>query len=453
MPSLLRMPAPAAGVEEATLLEWSVDEKAEFAESDVLLVIETDKAVIEVEAETDGVLHRRLVSAGERVAVGTPLAVIGSPGDSAEVIAGLVAQASGGRGASEPPMTEDPVPAPSTMLSSSAPTPPGHVPQAPGAAVNGGTSLDIAGYGRIFASPIARQMAKTAGITLTELAGTGPGGRIVRRDVEAAVARRGGSPAPIASAPASAPASGSSPSARQTGAADRTFTDEPHSKVRAAIASRLTFSKQTVPHFYVRATPQVDALLALRAELNSGRVDGEPKVSVNDLVVRAVARAHRIVPAMNVTFSDTATRHYDYVDVAVAIATDGGLVTPVLRDVDRLPLSEIAAATADFASRTRNGRLRQQELEGGSITVTNLGMFAVEEFAAIINPPHSAILAVGAARLEPVAVEGANGPELTAARVMHLVLSVDHRAVDGVLAARWMAALTDLLEHPVRILA
>ena len=295
-------------------------------------------------------------------------------------------------------------------------------------------------------------MAKTAGITLTELAGTGPGGRIVRRDVEAAVARRDSSSAPAASAPAGAPASGSAPSARRTGAADRTFTDEPHSKVRAAIASRLTFSKQTVPHFYVRATPQVDALLALRAELNSGRVDGEPKVSVNDLVVRAVARAHRLVPAMNVTFGDTATRHYDFVDVAVAIATDGGLVTPVLRDVDRLPLSEIAAATADFASRARNGRLRQQELEGGSITVTNLGMFAVEEFAAIINPPHSAILAVGAARLEPVAVEGANGPELAAARVMHLVLSVDHRAVDGALAARWMAALTDLLEHPVRIL-
>ncbi|MBN9607724.1 MAG: hypothetical protein BGO26_09665 [Actinobacteria bacterium 69-20] len=452
MPSLLRMPAPAAGAEEAMLLEWSVDEKAEFAESDVLLVIETDKAVIEVEAESDGVLHRRLVPAGERVAVGTPLAVIGSPGDSAEVIAGLVAQASGGQAASEPPMTKDPVPAPPTALAPAAPAPTGPVPQAVGTSIDGAASRDIAGYGRIFASPIARQMAKTAGITLTELAGTGPGGRIVRRDVEAAVARRDSSSAPAASAPAGAPASGSAPSARRTGAADRTFTDEPHSKVRAAIASRLTFSKQTVPHFYVRATPQVDALLALRAELNSGRVDGEPKVSVNDLVVRAVARAHRLVPAMNVTFGDTATRHYDFVDVAVAIATDGGLVTPVLRDVDRLPLSEIAAATADFASRARNGRLRQQELEGGSITVTNLGMFAVEEFAAIINPPHSAILAVGAARLEPVAVEGANGPELAAARVMHLVLSVDHRAVDGALAARWMAALTDLLEHPVRIL-
>jgi pyruvate dehydrogenase E2 component (dihydrolipoamide acetyltransferase) len=231
---------------------------------------------------------------------------------------------------------------------------------------------------------------------------------------------------------------------------ERSFTDEPHSKLRSAIASRLTFSKQSVPHFYIRATPRVDALLALRKELNSA---GGQKISVNDLVVRAVARAHRLVPAANVIFTDTATRRFDYVDVAVAISTDGGLVTPVLRDVDRTPISEIAATTADFVDRARGGRLRQHELEGGSITVTNLGMFGTEEFSAIINPPHSAILAVGAARPEPIAVEGDDGPELAAATVMHLVLSVDHRVLDGVLAAQWMAALTGLLEHPVRILA
>lgn len=444
MPSLLRMPAPAAGVEEAMLLEWSVGENDEFAQSDVLLVIETDKAVIEVEAEADGVLHRRLVPAGERVAVGTPLAVIGAAGDSADAIAALVSQAS-----------------------SAVPTADGSVEGAAGAA---GLGNDVAGAasqresaaaqdaddaadkarrGRVFASPIARQMAKNASVPLAELSGTGPGGRIVRRDVEAAIARNGSTPTTAAPMPVTGPA----PRSGGTPPRARTFTDEPHSKVRAAIASRLTFSKQTVPHFYVRATPRVDALLALRAELNAGRVQGEPKVSVNDLVVRAVARAHRLVPAMNVTFADTATRHYDYVDVAVAIATDGGLVTPVLRDVDQLSIGEISSTTADFAARARGGRLRQQELEGGSITVTNLGMFGVEEFAAIINPPHAAILAVGAARPEPIVADGAAGPELSIGTVMHLVLSVDHRAVDGALAGRWMATLTGLLEHPARILA
>jgi pyruvate dehydrogenase E2 component (dihydrolipoamide acetyltransferase) len=289
-------------------------------------------------------------------------------------------------------------------------------------------------------------MAKAAGLTLDELTGTGPGGRIVRWDVEQAAAHR-----------TQALAGGSTPAASPTAvsghaapAGERSFTDEPHSRLRSAIASRLTFSKQSVPHFYVRATPRVDALLALRKELNSA---GGQKISVNDLVVRAVARAHRLIPAANVIFTDTATRRFDYVDVAVAISTDGGLVTPVLRDVDRTPISEIAATTADFADRARSGRLRQHELEGGSITVTNLGMFGTEEFSAIINPPHSAILAVGAARSEPVAIDGADGPELAVATVMHLVLSVDHRVLDGVLAAQWMAALTGLLEHPVRILA
>lgn len=448
MPSLLRMPAPAAGVEEATLLEWSVDERTEFAQSDVLLVIETDKAVIEVEAEAAGIVHRRLIGAGERVAVGTPLAVIGSPGDSADAIADLVKQAGSHAAAvSGDASGGDDV---------AGATPSRNASINGAAAGTSGTADGAAGAetvsrGRIFASPIARQMAKSAGITLAELVGTGPGGRIVRRDVEAAISHRGGAPEPVAAARAAAPASTSATSSSIS--RERTFTDEPHTRVRAAIASRLTSSKQTVPHFYLRATPKVDALLALRAELNAGRAEADPKVSVNDLVVRAVARAQRLVPAMNVTFADTATRHYDFVDVAVAIATDGGLVTPVLRDVDRLPITEISATTADFVARARGGRLRQQELEGGSITVTNLGMFGAEEFAAIINPPHSAILAVGAARNEPVAVDGADGPELAVAKVMHLVLSVDHRAVDGALAARWMAALTALLEHPARILA
>lgn len=447
MPSFLRMPAPAAGVEEATLLEWSVDEKAAFALSDVLLVIETDKAVIDVEAEADGVLHRKLVTAGQSVAVGTPLAVIGSAADSDADIEAMAAEtaATGDANAAADAVVAAPA-AVTAGADEAAPAPVAAsatvaLPSAPPPASAGG---DGAVGGRIFASPIARQMAKAAGLVVEELTGTGPGGRIVRWDVEQAAAQH----RPAAEAgPAVALTSSAGPAAAS---GERTFTDEPHSRIRGAIASRLTISKQTVPHFYLRATARVDALLAMRAELNAA---GGPKISVNDLVVRAVARAHRLVPAANAIFMDTAIRRFDYVDVAVAIATDGGLVTPVLRDVDRAPIGEIAAATADFAVRARSGRLRQHELEGGSITVTNLGMFAVQEFAAIINPPHSAILAVGAAGPEPVAIDGPGGPELAVATVMHLTLSVDHRALDGVVAGQWMAALTGLLEHPARILA
>lgn len=450
MPSFLRMPAPAAGVEEATLLEWSVDDHAAFALSDVLLVIETDKAVIDVEAETAGVLHRKLVGAGQSVTVGTPLAVIGAEGDSEADIEALAAEAAAQAGA---PVASGPPSSPADTAGDDEPREAGRTAapagtEAASAAAVAGASGPVAGghgdAGRIFASPIARQMAKTAGLTLDELNGTGPGGRIVRWDVEQAAAQhRGAAPHAVPGAPAAR-------AGDRAATAERRYIDEPHSRIRSAIAARLTLSKQTVPHFYVRATPRVDGLLALRKELNAG---GGPKISVNDLVVRAVARTHRLIPAANVIFMDAAIRRFDYVDVAVAVAIDGGLVTPVLRDVDRTPVSEIAAATADFATRARGGQLRQHELEGGSITVTNLGMFAVEEFAAIINPPHSAILAVGAARPEAVAVDGPNGPELAAATVMHLTLSVDHRALDGVVAGQWMAALTDLLEHPARILA
>lgn len=460
MPSFLRMPAPAAGVEEATLLEWSVDDHATFELSDVLLVIETDKAVIDVEAEVAGVLHRKLVGAGQSVAVGTPLAVIGSEGDSESEIEALVAEADtgagavagaaaagGGNTANDVIPGDSPAAAPVGVTVIGSPPVPGAVAAATSATDGAAAVAQKHGpAGRIFASPIARQMAKAAGLTLDELAGTGPGGRIVRWDVEQAAARH----QQASAGPAAGAANAAAPGPSAVVAGERSFTDEPHSRLRTAIASRLTFSKQNVPHFYVRATPRVDALLAMRKELNAA---GGQKISVNDLVVRAVARAHRMVPEANVIFMDTATRRFDYVDIAVAIATDGGLVTPVLRDVDRMPISEIASATADFAERARGGRLRQHELEGGSITVTNLGMFGTEGFDAIINPPHSAILAVGAARSEPFAVDGADGPELTVATVLHLSLSVDHRALDGVVAAQWMSALTSVLEHPVQILA
>jgi pyruvate dehydrogenase E2 component (dihydrolipoamide acetyltransferase) len=220
----------------------------------------------------------------------------------------------------------------------------------------------------------------------------------------------------------------------------------PHSTIRRAVATRLVDSKQTAPHFYVRATVRAEKLVALRAELNDGATE---KVSLNDLVVKAVAAAHRRVPEMNAVWTTDAVRRFSSVDIAVAVATDGGLLTPVVRDVTSLTATALAAQVRDLAGRARDGKLKQHELEGGSITVTNLGMYGVEEFAAIINPPHAAILAVGAIRDEPVLEDG----DVVPGQVMTVTLSVDHRPVDGVVAARWMATFVELIERPVRLLA
>ena len=278
-----------------------------------------------------------------------------------------------------------------------------------------------AANGRVFASPLARKIAQDNGLTLHDVPGTGPRGRILRRDVDAAVSKRSSAP-PVA------------------------YEEIPHSRIRLATARRLTESQQQAPHFYVRATVRAEALLALRATLNR---DDSVRVSINDLVVKAVAAAQVRVPEMNVTWTEDAVRRYVAVDVAVAVATDRGLMTPVVRDVSSLTVSRLSAKVRDLAERARDGRLKQDDLEGGSIAVTNLGMYGVEEFAAIINPPQSAILAVGAVREEPVIENGAVVP----GQVLTVTLSVDHRPVDGVLAARWLAVLTELLEDPARVLA
>lgn len=261
--------------------------------------------------------------------------------------------------------------------------------------------------GRLFASPLARRLATDAGLSLDALTGTGPAGRIVRHDVELAVGRR--SPAP----PTGPPASGS----------------------------------QTIPHFYLRGSARVDRLLALRAELNA---ESPVKISVNDLVVKAVAQAHQLVPAVNVIWTDDSLLTRPDVDLSVAIATDTGLFTPVLRDVGRMSISAVAAATRDLTARARAGRLHQSELEGGTSTITNLGRYGTEDFTAIVNPPQSTVLAVGAARPEPVV--GAEGA-LEVATVLRVTLSVDHRPVDGATAAEWMRAFIGILEHPLRIVA
>jgi pyruvate dehydrogenase E2 component (dihydrolipoamide acetyltransferase) len=438
MASVLRMPEVAANATEAVLAEWMVAENVPFAALDTIATVETEKALVDIEAEADGVVLKALVPGGSQVEVGSPIAVLGVPGEQVTDLAALLA----GLGVEE---TADPV----VPARRDVPSDPGSaapiVPDAP-------AELP-APNGRIFASPLARRLARTAGIPVEEIGGgTGPRRRILRRDVERAIADRSAA-APAASptagqtvSPAASPVAvpAAAPAARAaTGA---TYDEIPHSRLRRAVATRLVESKQTAPHFYLRATLRADRLVALRAELNEG---APTRVSLNDLVIRAVAAAHLRVPEMNVVWTPDAVRAHHTVDIAVAVATDRGLVTPVVRDVASLSVTALAARVRDLAARARDGKLRQDELEGGTISVTNLGMYGVDEFAAIINPPHAAILAVGAVRDEPVVEDGA----LAVGKLMTVTLSVDHRPVDGVVAARWLAELRDLIEHPVRILA
>jgi pyruvate dehydrogenase E2 component (dihydrolipoyllysine-residue acetyltransferase) len=445
--TLLRVPEVAAGATEAVLSEWLVEESAAFTADQPLVVIETDKATVEVPAETDAVLLRRLVSGGTTVAVGAPIALLGDgseqESDLDAVLASLGLPSSGGDGgppADRPPMgsvhaAPEPETAPEAEVAGPGRPRPETAPAAPAPADGGAPARG----GRVFASPLARRILAQAGLGTDGISGSGPGGRIVRRDAERAVADAQARPAePVPPAPAPTPEPGPRPGAG--------FTEVPHSRVRRAIAARLTASKQTVPHFYVRRTARLDALLELRRQLNEVSAH---KISVNDLLLRAVALAHVAVPEANAIWTDDAVRVFDSVDVAVAIASDRGLVTPVLRDVQRMAPSEIARQTREFVGRANEGRLAQGDLEGGSIAVTNLGMFGVEEFAAIINPPQSAILAVGAAAPAPVVVDG----RVDVATLVTLVLSVDHRVIDGALAARWMAELVGVLERPLRLVA
>jgi pyruvate dehydrogenase E2 component (dihydrolipoamide acetyltransferase) len=290
---------------------------------------------------------------------------------------------------------------------------------------------------RILSSPLARRLVRDHGLRLEDLTGTGPGGRIVRDDVRRAVAAR-------EQASASSPPEPESRQDRPRRTAE--WEDVPHTRMRRAIASRLAESNREAPHFAIRGTARVDALLALRAQLNAG--DGQ-RITVNDLVVAAVARTHARLPEMNVVWTPDAVRRYAAVDVGIAVATDRGLVTPVLRGVETRTVSSIARDAADLTERARAGALRQDELEGGTITVSNLGGLGTEEFTAVLNPPQAAILAVGAARKEAVV----DGDVLAVATVLHVTLTVDHRPVDGALAARWMAAFIALLADPLRILA
>ncbi|MFI5772729.1 2-oxo acid dehydrogenase subunit E2 [Streptomyces sp. NPDC051658] len=437
MAELFRMPAVAADAATAVLSAWQVAEGASFTKDDALVSIETDKAEVDVAAEQDGVLLKTLYEAGVEIEVGDPIAVLGAVGEQAGDLDTLLAELGVGAPVAAPKAVRRDVPEEPAAASPAAP--------APSASPSAG---EPERGGRVFSSPLARRLAREAGLDIEALTGTGPGGRIVRRDVDAAVAARPApAPAPesaVAPAPVPVPPAATTVPQATAPADTGDHEDIPHSRMRRAIARRLTESKQHTPHFYLRATCAVDELLALRQRINAV---SPVKVSVNDLLIKAVATAHTQVPEMNAVWQPDAVRRFRTVDVSVAIATGTGLVTPVLRGIENLSVSAIATRTRAYAEQARSGGLRPADLEGGSITVSNLGMYGVEEFTAIINPPQAAILAIGAARDEAVVRDGA----VIAAKVLGVVLSVDHRPVDGAVAARWLAAFTEAVENPVRL--
>jgi len=412
MARLLRMPEVAANALEAVLSNWPIPENTPFRGGDTIATVETEKAVVDVPADADGVILRTLVPAGAVVEVGAPISLLGDPGEQVEDLDALLSRL--GVRSQGAPSTPSP--------SISTPTP---------------VAAELANRrgARVFSSPLARRLAKEAGLSITDIHGTGPGARIVRRDVErAALAASGRN------------------SAATSGAA-AAYDEVPHTRMRRATASRLTESTRQAPHFFLHGTARVDKLVKLRAHLNeaaagAGDVPGTVRVSINDLVVMAAARAHALVPAMNVLWTPDAVRSFSGVDIAVAVVTERGLLTPVLRNVGQMTVSAVAEATSRLVARARSGQLQQEELEGGTLTVTNLGMFGTESFSAIINPPQAAILAVGAALKKPVVAKG----KLKVGTVMSFTLSIDHRPIDGATAAQWMATFLSLIQEPVRIL-
>ncbi|CUR55513.1 Putative dihydrolipoyllysine-residue acetyltransferase component of pyruvate dehydrogenase complex [metagenome] len=455
MAELLKMPEVATGTTEAILADWNVEVDKPFLAGDVIVTIETEKAVIDVPAESDGAILRVMFEAGATVAVGTPIAVIGQPGETVEdldsLLASLGVQSSGGSVSGTAIAGTDEPEASGSILTEQADGLLGSSSVASTEATRPGT--DEVGTVRLFTSPLARKLARESDLDLAHVTGTGPRGRVRKVDVLGALERRPSEQDTAAElAPSThGPSTDASEEtqnfvATQGAEGSSGYTDIPNSRMRQAIARRLTESKQTAPHFYVRGSARVDRLLELRSELNE---HSEVKISVNDMIVKAVARAHQLVPGLNVQWNGDSIRHFQGVDVAVAVATEHGLLTPVIRGVDQLTITALATRSRDSVTRAKEKRLRQDELEGGTICVTNLGMYGTEEFSAIINPPQASIIAVGAARSEPVVENG----EIMVATVLRVTLAVDHRPVDGATAADWMRTFIGLLETPVRLLA
>lgn len=502
MAQYFRMPGISADADVALLEQWLVKAGDTVEEGTPIASVETEKAVVDIEAEADGVVHALLHDDGATVPIGDPILVILEDGDDAAEGDALVDAIRGGDPA---PSDQEAEAAPDLPAEGAAPQEPpsGVAPEDGGDAALGaahaggegpgraagvedegaedaelpedaeqpelepGTDVPAEGgtpserpsgtpgrkrgvAGRLFVTPIVRRLAKEHGIDLTQVRGTGANGRIVRRDFEKALAAGIGRIADRADQ--AAPAQAAAPAAAQAPAATtidaRAYPGAefvPHTKLRRIIARRLQESKREAPHFYLRRAVRVDSLLALRAEINEASA---VRISVNDLIVKAAGRALADVPDVNVVWDDEGAYRLASVDVAVAVASERGLMTPVVRDVDTISLSALSTTVKDLAARASENRLKQDELVGGALTVSNLGMFGVDDFDAIINPPQAAILAVGAAKQEVVVTDG----EIGVATMLHLSLSVDHRSVDGALAAQYLARLVELLEKPLGLL-
>ncbi len=447
MPTEILMPALSPTMEEGTLAKWLVKEGDTVQAGDLLAEIETDKATMEFEAVDEGVIGKILVAEGtEGVKVNTVIAIIGEVGEDFSAAP-----------APAPAAEAAPAPKAAEAVSQAAPTPPASAPSTDGT--------------RIFASPLARRIAKEKGLDLAAIAGSGPHGRIVKADVEGAepgvaatpAAAKGdaATPAPAIApetAPAAAPAkapSGTMPTGPSAEQVLRMYEGREYEEVklngmRKTVAARLTEAKQTIPHFYLRRDIQLDSLMKFRAQLNKQLESRGVKLSVNDFIIKACALALQSVPDANAVWAGDRIIRLKPSDVAVAVAVDGGLFTPVLKDSDKKSLSALSSEMKDLATRARDGKLQPAEYIGGSFAISNLGMFGIDNFDAVINPPHGAILAVGAGVKKPVV--GADG-ELAVATVMSVTLSVDHRVIDGALGAQLLAAIKENLENPMVMLA
>lgn len=440
MATEILMPALSPTMEEGTLAKWLVKEGDTVRAGDLLAEIETDKATMEFEAVDEGIIGKLLVPAGaEGVKVNTAIALLLGEGESAADLGAAAPVAAAPSAA----------PAPTAPAATAQAAPPATAPVAHAGA-------------RVFASPLARRIAADKGLDLGQIAGTGPHGRIVKADVLGATAQPGPAAAPApAIATTAAPAAAAAapqPAMAQGASADavmQIYKDRPHEEIkldgmRKTIAARLTEAKQTIPHFYLRRDIKLDALMAFRAQLNAQLAQRGVKLSVNDFIIKAAALALQAVPAANAVWAGDRVLQLKPSDVAVAVAIEGGLFTPVLKDAETKTLSALSGEMKDLAARARSRKLAPHEYQGGSFAISNLGMFGIDNFDAVINPPHGAILAVGAGVKKPVV--GTDG-QITVATVMSVTLSVDHRVIDGALGAELLQHIVDNLENPLAMLA
>ncbi|HEX3863793.1 MAG TPA: pyruvate dehydrogenase complex dihydrolipoamide acetyltransferase [Stellaceae bacterium] len=456
MPIEIRMPALSPTMTEGNLARWLKKEGDEVHSGDVIAEIETDKAMMEYEAADEGRLGKIIVPEGAQgVKVNEPIALLLEEGEDASSLEGHADAAP----AVEPAPREEArpeSPAPPEPKTEPAPAPVARPAAAAAASV--ATAAAPAPQprenGRVFASPLARRMAHHAGINLAAIRGSGPQGRVVKADIDRALSNgtvaTAAHAAPDARAPDARapglprPAPPAPPPTSLDGAPH--FTEKPHSSMRRVIARRLTEAKQTVPHFYMTVDCEIDELLRIRKVLNAA--DEALNVSVNDFVIRAAGLALRQVPAANASWSDDAIILWERADIAMAVALEDGLITPIIKGADGKGLAQIAAETKDLAARARSGKLKLDEFQGGTFSISNLGMYGIREFAAVINPPHGCILAVGSGMPRPVVKDG----QLAVATVMSCTLSADHRVVDGAVGAQFLGVFKRLIDEPARML-